>query len=503
MYGKCGAIADAEMTFNNTSVKHNVASWTALISAYAECGHGEKALLAYRQMQDEGVRPNEQSLVCALQVLTASNSVLGQSKKAKSWEIGQALHADAYTKSFASEELLGNVLVSMYGKHGVIEEAESVFTGLSQRSIVSWTAMLSAYVEQGEPERALQAYNQLQEDGYHPNEQTMVIALQACGMLAGNDYASLFIQQKQNSSMCLEICQSLHTDAERKCLVSDVFVSCALLNAYSKCGVLLRAQEVFCAQPCYDTASWNAMIAAHVEHNQGPIGLQLYGQMLDKGKMVDAVTLMNALQACNKACILEACRDLHFVIVSSGHDLSLLLVSSLIHVYGSCSSISDAESTHDGVTQADVVLWNACIASYAEAGSCEACSQNLENMVLADMQPDGITFASVISSCNHTGFVHEGTEYFKCMLSEYRLNPDLKHYAAIIDLLGRAGDFKRLENVLWRLPRQPDLTIWLCVLGSCYKHGNFKLGRFVLYNALGLESKIACAYNCAPGLAKN
>ncbi|MCO5607510.1 hypothetical protein L7F22_061706 [Adiantum nelumboides] len=506
MYGKCGTLLEAEATFS-TLAKHNVASWTAMISAYVENGHGEKALLVYRQMQEEGVSPNEHTLVCALQAcdtLKSSDGVVGEANKSRPWEIGQALHADAHTRSFASREVLGNALVSMYGKYGVIKEAEHVFIGLSQRSVISWTAMLSAYVDQGKPERALQTYKQMHEAGAYPNQQTLVMAIQACDTFAENDEASTGTHREQSSvSICLKICQSLHVDAERIGLASDVFVGSALLSIYAKCGAFSQAKEVFCTLPRQDTGSWNAMLSAFVEHDRGEMALHLYRHMLEEKVTLDSITFMNVLQACNKICILNLCREVHFIIVSTSNDSNVLLTSSLIHTYGSCSSMQDGETTLVEMPQPDAVSWNACVASYAEAGDCEASSHILEAMLLACMRPDGITFASLLSASNHGGLVAEGREYFECMHEDYGLNPDFKHFAGVIDLLGRAGDFKRLENVLWGLPKPPDLAIWLSLLGSCYKHNNMDLGNFALLNAMKLQSNMVLTFDCMPSLSSD
>lgn len=491
MYGKCGAISEAETTFTRLS-KHNVASCTAMISAYAELGHGEKALLVYKQMQEQGIKPNEHTLVCTLQAcdaLTNKDGLVGQANKARSWEICKALHADAHTKSFASGEFLGNTLVSMYGKHGIIKEAEDVFVGLHQRSVVSWTAMLSAYVEQGKPEKALQTYKQMHEEGSDPNPQTLVMALQACGTLAEIENPTDVGQQLSIRNMCLEICQSLHVDAQKTGFASDVFVGSALLSMYAKFRALSQAKEVFRTLPRYDTGSWNAMLSAYVEQDQGKKALQLYKRMLEDQVTLDGLTFISVLQACNETCNLKICMQVHFSILSSGHDSDVSIASSLIHTYGKCASMLDAEATLFGMPQPDSVSCNACIASYAGEGNCEASWHNFEEMLLASLQPDGITFASILSTCNHAGFVKEGIEYFVCMGEDYSLNPDLMHFAAVIDLLGRAGDFKRLENVLWRLPMQPDLAIWLCLLGACYKHGNMELGKLAFDNAANLEAK--------------
>ena len=61
----------------------------------------------------------------------------------------------------------------------------------------------------------------------------------------------------------------------------------------------------------------------------------------------------------------------------------------------------------------------------------------------------------------------------------YHIVPEMKHYVNIIDLLGRAGDFIKIENVLNNMPMKPDLAIYLCLLGVCLIQGNLELGKLI------------------------
>lgn len=57
MYVKCGNIADAEMLFHESETRDQVA-WNTIICGYSQHGHGYKALDAFKQMVDEGKRPD-------------------------------------------------------------------------------------------------------------------------------------------------------------------------------------------------------------------------------------------------------------------------------------------------------------------------------------------------------------------------------------------------------------------------------------------------------------
>eukprot|EP00250_Pteridium_aquilinum_P023928 c27960_g1_i1 orf=3-386(+) len=126
-----------------------------MISVYVENNQGEKGLRLYRQMQAEGVSPNDQTFVCAIQAcgtlaeIENACNVDGKVTKVMSLELGQALHVDAWRAGFSLDVYVATTLISMYGKCGAIVEAESTFSRLPMHNVASWTAMVSAYVEHG------------------------------------------------------------------------------------------------------------------------------------------------------------------------------------------------------------------------------------------------------------------------------------------------------------------------------------------------------------------
>ena len=86
------------------------------------------------------------------------------SSKMVSWKIGKGLHHDIRENGQNVDVFVGSTLMNMYGKCGTIVEAENVFTGLNHIDIVSLNAMLSAYVNQGEGERTLALFADMQKE---------------------------------------------------------------------------------------------------------------------------------------------------------------------------------------------------------------------------------------------------------------------------------------------------------------------------------------------------
>ncbi|MCO5595949.1 hypothetical protein L7F22_050000 [Adiantum nelumboides] len=71
----------------------------------------------------------------------------------------------------------------MYGKCGTVDDAQAAFSDASRPNAVSWTAMTSAFVDQGLGLEALLSYKQVLEEGLNANQAAFVIAIQACALI--------------------------------------------------------------------------------------------------------------------------------------------------------------------------------------------------------------------------------------------------------------------------------------------------------------------------------
>lgn len=154
----------------------------------------------------------------------------------------------------------------------------------------------------------------------------------------------------------------------------------------------------------------------------------------------------------------------------------------------------DAQAVFDSFPNAGVVLWNALIAGYARQGDFMASLQQYEKMQLAGANPNAVTFVSLLSACSYAGLVDKGVEYFESMSRDYGVTPEIEHYVTMVDLLGRAGCFVMLEHLLSSMPMQPNLDLWLCLLGACRKHRRVVLGEEAFNRAVSLDPTHASAY---------
>eukprot|EP00250_Pteridium_aquilinum_P018784 c24206_g3_i1 orf=1-414(+) len=137
----------------------------------------------------------------------------------------------------------------MYAKCGLLSEARDFFDTLPVRGVVSWNALIAAYVEIGLYLEALKLFDYMQKEGVPPDAFTFSCALKAC-----------------SSAGAIDKGRKLHEMISEGGFKTDSFVGNGLVGLYAKCGSLSEAQEVFDKLLNQDVVSWSALIAGYAEH---------------------------------------------------------------------------------------------------------------------------------------------------------------------------------------------------------------------------------------------
>ncbi|KAL9270996.1 Pentatricopeptide repeat-containing protein [Drosera capensis] len=93
--------------------------------------------------------------------------------------------------------------------------------------------------------------------------------------------------------------------------------------------------------------------------------------------------------------------------------------------------------------------------------------------------PNEITFIGVLSSCRHMDLVNEARHHFQTMNNEHMIQPNVKHYGCMVDLLGRASLLKEAEELILSMKIAPDEATWGALLSACEKYGDSEMGERV------------------------
>ncbi|KAJ4727005.1 Pentatricopeptide repeat-containing protein [Melia azedarach] len=169
MYAKQGSLGCALTVFNCMQDK-DVISWTSLVTGCAHNGSYEEALKYFCAMRTTGICP-DQIVVASILSACAALTVL---------EYGRQVHATCLKSGLGSSLSLDNSLVMMYAKCGCIEDANQVFDSMQTRDVITWTALIVGYAQNGKGKDSLQFYDQMVASGTKPDFITFIGLLFAC-----------------------------------------------------------------------------------------------------------------------------------------------------------------------------------------------------------------------------------------------------------------------------------------------------------------------------------
>ncbi|XP_031504616.1 pentatricopeptide repeat-containing protein At2g22070-like [Nymphaea colorata] len=464
MYLKCGKRECAQKIFESMSdVCPTV--WNEMIASYANDGDLERALEFLNRMRSSGVEPD----VVTYNTLLASYARAGEKDQA--------------FKRFSEMISLGlkpnivtfNVLISGFQQCGQTIEALKLFQCMQLSSEITPDGCLSAQLHTDGQSKSL--FHHATRLGLQPDAITLTSALAACADLKRQ------MQGKQ-----------IHAYVLRNWLEQNVFLSSALVDMYAKCQDMSSATKTFCRIVDKNTVCWNCLIAGCNQNAQPESSLKLFSRMLEDGVMLSAVTIILLLSACSSTVALRLGRELHGSAMKFGFYRGSALASALIDMYAKCGSIKEARQVFDRTTARDAALWNVMISGYAMHGMARDAVNLFQEMESSGVKPDHITFTSVLSACGHGGLVQEGWAYFTSMEKVYEITPTLEHYTCMIGILGRVGLLNESQELIRKMPFEPDACLWSTLLQACRIHSNVKVGEEAARALFQLEPTNAASY---------
>ncbi|GAB4842036.1 Pentatricopeptide repeat-containing protein At1g15510, chloroplastic [Ancistrocladus abbreviatus] len=446
MYMKCGDILSARLLFDRMQRRDTI-SWNAMISGYIENGVCLEGLRLFFMMRELELSPD----------LMTMTSIVSACERLADEILVREIHGYVIKTGFSVEVSVSNSLMQMYSSAGNWSEAERVFSGMESRDVVSWTSMISGYEDNGLPEKAVEAYKLMEVEGIMPDEITIASVLSACASLG-----------------LLDMGIKMHELANRTGYISYVIVGNALIDLYSKCQCINKALEVFHHIPNKNVISWTSIILGLRINNRCFEAMFFFRQMI-LSLEPNSITLVSVLSACGRIGASMCGKEIHAHALRTGLAFVGFLPNAILDMYVRCGKMGPAWNLFNDQKN-DIAAWNILFTGYAQEGLGTLAIKLFQRMVVSNVHPDEITFISLLSACSRSGMVTEGLEYFDIMKHEYSITPNLKHYACIVDLLGRAGHLSDAYEFIQEMPIEQDPAIWGALLNACRIHRNIELG---------------------------
>ncbi|XP_027931417.1 pentatricopeptide repeat-containing protein At5g66500, mitochondrial-like [Vigna unguiculata] len=167
-YSNVGCVDDALKVFCSLKGWKDDMMYNSLVSG---CVRNRRYGEAFRVMGL--VRPN---------VVALTSALVGCSENLDLWA-GKQMHSVAVRQGFTRETQLCNALLDMYAKCGKVSLAQSLFDGICEKDVISWTCMIDAYGRNGRGREAVLMFQEMRKEGGKvlPNSVTFLSVLSACG----------------------------------------------------------------------------------------------------------------------------------------------------------------------------------------------------------------------------------------------------------------------------------------------------------------------------------
>eukprot|EP01018_Ginkgo_biloba_P030851 Gb_21555 [translate_table: standard] len=436
MYDKCGSVENARLAFDKI-YKGNVFLWNAMIRGYAWNGPCEEALTLYSKMRQASVEPDNITFSIVLKAC-ASLSAL---------EEGKEIHYHIIRSGYDRDVFVGTALVDMYAKCGSIEIARQLFDKMPDRNIVSWSAMIAGYVQNGNPVEVLTLFHQMLLAEVAPNSVTMVTVLSA--------YADLAV---------LHQCERIHAYILKTGFESDLCVGNALIDMYAKCGSLEVARQFFDKMSSRNLVSWTTMISGYGQSGHSYEVLILFHRMQLADVIPNYVTIVSVLPVFTHSAALQHGKRIHGYTIKSGHESYVSVGNALADMYAKCESLEVACQVFDKMSSRDVISWNVMIARYASNGYYEETLTLFNKMQLSHVIPNSVTMISVLPACARLAALRQGRSIHAYIIIN-RWESDVSVWNALLDMYVKCGSIENAHQLFENMPER-DVVSWNVIIGG-------------------------------------
>jgi len=467
MYAKCGELKKAKELFLSLKGRDLVA-WSAFLSALVQAGFPGEALSIFQEMWHVGLKPDKTILKI---LVSACADILNAG-------LGKIVHCHTIKADMVSDISVATTLVSMYTRCELFMYAMALFNRMRYKDVVAWNTLINGFTKFGDPRLAFEMFHTLQVTGVQPDSGTMVSLVSACALLDDLHLGTCF-----------------HGNTIKTGFESDLHVKVSLIDMYAKCGNLFSAENLFqLIKHVKDEVPWNVMIAGYLHNGGANEAICTFNQMKLESVRPNLVTFVIILPAVSFLSMLREAMAFHACIIRMGFISSTLVGNSLIDMYAKCGQLCYSEKCFHEMENKSTISWNAMLSGYAMHGQGELALALFSLMQETNVHVDSLSYLSVLSACRHAGLIPEGKNIFHSMTEKHNLQPNMEHYACMVDLLGRAGLFDEVLSLINGMPTEPDAQVWGALLGACKVHSNVKLGEVALHHLLKLEPRNAVHY---------
>lgn len=384
----------------------------------------------------------------------------------------------------------GNAIITAFLKWGLIDEAVRVFVSMPERDQCSWNSMIAGFAQQERFSDALKYFVLMHTEGFMVNEYSVGSSLSACSGLKD-----------------LKMGVQIHAMLSKLRSGLDVYMGSALVDMYSKCGLVSCAQRVFDGMVERNVVSWNSLITCYEQNGPANQAVDVFVRMMDCGFEPDELTLASVVSACASLAALREGKQIHaHVVKCEKFSNDVILSNALVDMYAKCGQINEARSVFDRLairtvvsetsmvsgyakadcvndarsmfvkmTERNVVSWNALIAGYTQNGDNEEALELFRLLKRESVCPTHYTFGNLLNACANLAELHLGRQAHTHVLKhgfrfQSGLESDIFVGNSLIDMYMKCGSVEDACQVFDTMEER-DWVSWNAMIVGYAQNG--------------------------------
>ncbi|KAL7207292.1 hypothetical protein ACSBR1_029285 [Camellia fascicularis] len=281
---------------------------------------------------------------------------------------GRLIHGHLLTNGLHSNAYLNTNLVIFYSKLGDMVNSRKVFDRMSERSLVTWTALVLGYSQNGDSEEALVVFSAMHRIGVNvkANQFTYGSALRACTSMIPDSFTlGSIMKALVGGSSLMKVIQIHGFIIQLGCESHTVLIG-SLIDVYANCGSVRIADRIYKSMLKKDTIACAALITGYAREASLDLGRQIHGLVLK---------------------------------CQSKHDVAM--GNTLIDMYSKSGEIEDAKQVFNEMKQKNVISWTSLIAGYGKHGYKHKAIGMYKKMESEGLKPNDVTFLTLLFACSH------------------------------------------------------------------------------------------------------
>ncbi|KAD6119799.1 hypothetical protein R6Q59_025803 [Mikania micrantha] len=335
---------------------------------------------------------------------------------------GKRLHAHLIINGLARSTHVASKLIDFYIKCRQVHDAYKMFDEMPKRNTRRWVVLVGGYARHGFYQEAMGVFCKIQSEGLEPNKFILPSVLKACGHLPDQQTG-----------------EKLHAVVIKQDFQSDVFVSSALIDMYSRCGKIKRARSVFNVMVEMDLVAMNTMVAGYVQNGFLKEALTLVEKTQSTGLIPDLVTWNTLIAGFSQA----------------NDESTVTKLFQLMQVGG---------------IDPDVVSWTSIISGFVQNLQNHKAFDWMKKMLVTGIRPTSATISSLLPACANLADSIHGKEIhgYSVVIG---VEKDVYVCSALIDMYAKCGFIHEAKTLFKNMPERNTIT-WNSMIFGFANHGH-------------------------------